>query len=1039
MNDSDRQIMSVFCEALGHELPQERAAFLDAACGQDVDLRARVESLLQAHQGAGDFLRGHAPATVEGPATERPGVAIGPYKLLEQIGEGGMGTVWLAEQMQPVQRKVALKIIKAGMDSRQVLARFEAERQALALMDHPNIARVLDAGTVDRSPLAPREAGLPLAEREGYMGRPYFVMELVKGQPINKYCDEQRLTPRQRLELFVPVCQAIQHAHQKGIIHRDVKPSNVLVAPFDGKPVVKVIDFGIAKATGQRLTEKTLFTEIGAVVGTLEYMSPEQAELNNQDIDTRSDIYSLGVLLYELLTGSTPLDRSRLKKVAFTEMLRMIREEEPPRPSTRLSESTDSLPSISAQRQMDPAKLTKMVRGELDWIVMKALEKDRNRRYETASAFAADVQRYLADEPVLACPPSVGYRLRKFVRRNKGPVLAASVFVLLLAAGIVGTTTGLLWALEAGRQALQERDDKETARQQAVASAEAEAKARWQTRQALNTMTDEMLEDLLGRQVQLTADHRQFLKKVLSYHEAFAATKGDDLVSRVSRAEGFFALSRIHYHLGELKEAESAAGNAISLWQQLARELSDRPDARINLAVSHHGLGMTLRAAGRLQESEKAHRNALAIRTHLARDFPGRPDFSQAAAISHEYLAVVLSATGRTKEAELEFGKALAIRKQLVAEFPKRADFWRELGYIHVNMGNLLRDTGQLQEAEKAHREALAIWRAWAADHSAPPDRLRDPALTLINLGVLLSDMKRFAEAEKFLDEALVLLKQLAADYPLRPEFRQDLALTYNTLGILFHATARFKQAKSAYGDALTLRERLAADFRTRPGFRQDLARTHNNIGALLVDQKQFGQAKKSYDAALALHKQLAAESPNVPDYQNDLATTYLNLAIRHNHRQEFAAALEFVEKARPHNKAALKANPKNPKYRQAYQLNLRALAWARFGLADHARLATTAEDLARFGFKPATDAFNAALYLCLCVTLAEKDSQLASDKRTELAQYYTERALLMLRQAIARGFKDTPSLKKHRDLNPLRGRQEFKKLLAELEEKQQK
>jgi serine/threonine protein kinase len=299
---------------------------------------------------------------------------IGPYKLLQVIGEGGMGTVFMAEQTRPVRRMVALKVIKPGMDSRQVLARFEAERQALALMDHPNIARVLDAGTTGS-------------------GRPYFVMELVKGKPIATYCDEKRLGVRERLELFADMCRAVQHAHQKGIIHRDLKPSNVLVAPYDGRPVVKVIDFGVAKATGQRLTDKTMFTAFGALVGTLEYMSPEQAEVNNQDIDTRSDIYSLGVLLYELLTGSTPLTRQRLVGAALLELLRVVREEEPPRPSTRLSESKDLLPSISAQRQTEPAKLTKLVRGDLDWIVMKALEKDRNRRYETAAGLAMDVRR----------------------------------------------------------------------------------------------------------------------------------------------------------------------------------------------------------------------------------------------------------------------------------------------------------------------------------------------------------------------------------------------------------------------------------------------------------------------------------------------------------------------------------------------------------------------------------------------------------------------------------------------------------------------
>src|SRR5499427_307951 len=388
MHESALPEESIFAEALEIESAAERAAFLDRACGNNQALRAEVEALLRASQKTGNILdvSGNVAAT-ELPAAEQPGTRIGPYKLLEPIGEGGMGTVWMAEQSEPIQRRVALKVIKEGMDSRQVLARFEAERQALALMDHPNIAKVHDAGRTTS-------------------GRPYFVMELVKGVPITRYCDEHRLTPRQRLELFVAVCQAVQHAHQKGIIHRDIKPSNVLVALYDGQPVPKVIDFGVAKAAGQTLTDKTLMTGFGSVVGTLEYMSPEQAELNQLDIDTRSDIYSLGVVLYELLTGSTPLDRKRLKQAAFAEVLRIIREEEPQKPSTRLSHSTDSLASVSAQRHMEPAKLTKLMRGELDWIVMKALEKDRSRRYETANGLAMDVQRFLAGEPVLAAPAS---------------------------------------------------------------------------------------------------------------------------------------------------------------------------------------------------------------------------------------------------------------------------------------------------------------------------------------------------------------------------------------------------------------------------------------------------------------------------------------------------------------------------------------------------------------------------------------------------------------------------------------------------------
>jgi len=421
---------SIFLAAVDKSTAEERVAYLDGACGSDRELRDRVERLLAAQPKVIGFLESPAPAlvkTVDEPIREGPGTIIGPYKLLEQIGEGGMGLVFMAEQTQPVRRKVALKVLKPGMDTRQVVARFEAERQALALMDHPNIARVLDAG---ETPPA-HAGGSP---------RPYFVMDLVKGLPITDYCDQARLTPRERLGLFVSVCQAVQHAHQKGIIHRDIKPSNVLVTVQDGKPLVKVIDFGIAKALGQQLTDKTLFTGFAQMVGTPLYMSPEQAALSNVDVDTRSDIYSLGVLLYELLTGTTPFDKERLREVDYDELRRIIREEEPPKPSTRISTLGQAATVASTQRQSDPRRLSQLCRGELDWIVMKALDKDRNRRYETASAFAADVQRYLNDEPVLACPPSAWYRLRKFARRNRSALTIGSVSLaaVVLVLGSIG-------------------------------------------------------------------------------------------------------------------------------------------------------------------------------------------------------------------------------------------------------------------------------------------------------------------------------------------------------------------------------------------------------------------------------------------------------------------------------------------------------------------------------------------------------------------------------------------------------------------------
>jgi len=495
---------SIFLAALDRPDPTERAAYLDQACAGDAELRRRIDNLLEAHAEPGDFLETPAigePTTGFGdedsgdrpaasPIAEGLGSRIGSYKLLQQIGQGGMGVVYMAEQEKPVRRRVALKIIKPGMDSAQVVGRFEAERQALALMDHPNIARVLDAGTTDS-------------------GRPYFVMDLVKGIPITQYCDEAKLSPRERLELFIPVCQAIQHAHQKGIIHRDVKPSNVMVTLHDGQPVPKIIDFGVAKAIDQRLTERTVFTQYGALIGTPEYMSPEQAELSGLDVDTRSDIFSLGVLLYELLTGTTPLERAKLREAGYAEILRRIKEEEPPKPSTRLSHSGDRLASIAATRRTEPARLTRLMRGELDWIVMKALEKERTRRYETATGLARDVQRYLDGDAVEAGPPSASYKLRKFARKHRAALVTVGAFVVVLIAASVVSAYLAFRAPRAERAARDERNRAVAAEGEAVeqrdraVAAEREAKAaaeRATTEAAISRAVNDFLQkDLLGQ------------------------------------------------------------------------------------------------------------------------------------------------------------------------------------------------------------------------------------------------------------------------------------------------------------------------------------------------------------------------------------------------------------------------------------------------------------------------------------------------------------------------------------------------------------
>jgi serine/threonine protein kinase len=473
MTDSTDREKEIFNQALEMPSAEARHAFLQGACGQDRALRSQIDALLRAYASAAGFIPDKGPEgtiRVAARPSEHPGTLIGRYKLLQQIGEGGMGVVYMAEQTEPVVRKVALKIIKLGMDTRNVIARFEAERQALALMDHPNIAKVLDAGATDS-------------------GRPYFVMELVRGVPITEYCDKNKLSTKERLDLFIPVCQAIQHAHQKGIIHRDIKPSNVMVTLHDGKPVPRVIDFGIAKATNQRLTEKTLFTNYAQMIGTPAYMSPEQAEMSGLDVDTRTDVYSLGVLLYELLTGTTPFPSKDLLSLGYGEMQRVISESEPPKPSTRLSTMEHEERTVVARnRSIDISALAKVFKGDLDWIVMKAIEKDRSHRYDTVNGLAMDVQRHLKTEPVIARPASAAYRIQKLVRRNKLAFAASAAIALALLAGAALST----WqAVRATRAEQLQSILREQAQLNEQKARQAQASERKDRQYAENARTDE--------------------------------------------------------------------------------------------------------------------------------------------------------------------------------------------------------------------------------------------------------------------------------------------------------------------------------------------------------------------------------------------------------------------------------------------------------------------------------------------------------------------------------------------------------------------
>jgi tetratricopeptide (TPR) repeat protein len=800
----------------------ERSAYLSEACGDDSELRSRVERLLSVQSRVASFLESPPPgisagATVAQLPLEQPGTQIGPYKLLQEIGHGGMGVVYMAEQIEPVRRKVALKIIKPGMDTRQVIARFEAERQALSLMDHPNIAKVLDAGATDS-------------------GRPYFVMELVKGQPITEYCDEKHLTPRERLELLLPVCQAIQHAHQKGIIHRDIKPSNILVAEYDEKPVPKVIDFGVAKAISQPLTEKTMFTGLGQIVGTLEYMSPEQAKVNQLDIDTRSDIYSLGVLMYELLTGSTPFDRERLRSAAWDEMLRIIREEEPPRPSTKLS-SSETLASVSANRSMEPTRLSRTVRGELDWIVMKALEKDRNRRYETANGLAMDIQRYLADEPVLACPPSLGYRLRKFSRRNKAALSVASVVLLSLM--LLGT--GIGWAMRdrAERQSrvatqveviLSDVDELQNEQKwpEALAAARrAEAAVKGGEADPETTeRVDSLLKDLelidrleqirmkqsawIGSSFDYTGTDREYVRVFRDYGvdvdelaievsiERFNARP--EICIPVAAALDQWISVRRNLEAGSVSERLRAIASAIdpdrlrnrlrATWGQPAtavadelRQLAESIDFRAQHPITLVGLAETLNRAKQSEAAMRLLRNARAVH-------PGDfwLNFNLAHALAQDY----------DDDGAVRFYTAAeAIRPKAVAAIN--------------NLGNALRDQMKLKEAVDCYRRAIEIDPKFAFGYQ--------------NLGITLSKQGKW-------DEAIAACRK-AIDLDQRD------ASAYMNLGIVLKDQKKLTDAIAAHRRAVEL----------EPAF----ALAYSHLGAALRDQGQLDDATAAHRKAIEL------------------------------------------------------------------------------------------------------------------------------------------------------------------------------------------
>jgi serine/threonine protein kinase/tetratricopeptide (TPR) repeat protein len=832
MTDQPRDEKAIFLAALEQPTPEARSAYVDGACGGNADLRRRVGVLLDAHQASLGPLDRPPPAFVptvtERPITEVPGTVIGPYTLLEQIGEGGFGVVFTAEQHHPVRRKVALKVIKPGMDTRQVIARFEAERQALALMDHPNIAKVFDAGTTGEGARS-QESGVRGHQADSSLtpdsclltpdaGRPYFVMELVRGVPITEYCDQYQLSPRERLELFLDVCHAVQHAHQKGIIHRDIKPSNVLVTLHDDKPVVKVIDFGVAKATSGHLTDKTLFTGFAQMVGTPLYMSPEQTALSGIDVDTRSDIYSLGVLLYELLTGTTPFDKTRLQEAAFDEVRRIIREEEPQKPSTRLS-SSESLPSVAANRHLEPAKLTKLVRGELDWIVMKALEKDRARRYETANGFAADVLRYLADEPVTACPPSAAYRFRKFARRNKAALATVAMVAAALVAGIIGTSWQAIRATrEADRataaETLAERRYRaeKSARDQADAARAAEweqrqiadqqkqraeanfVKARRAVDEYLTQVTEEELLTVPGLQ-RLRED---LLKSALQFYGEFTQERADDQVLQQELAAAHQRLSLIEYELGDTAAARAANLEAIRLFEQLR----DRHEGGVDVEF---GLAQACCFAGRYDEAVQSCQQIL--KTH-----PAHAEVRSLLAQIYNTLGSAAQKAHQNEAALVNYQRAFELRAALAHDYPEIPKHLAELAAAVNNVGVLLGEQGKTHEALAMYERAVGYsTRAYEqAPHEVQWGRWL--CIQLRNAASSRSRLGRAGEALDSYQQLVTVSRKLSFENPAITALRGVLYKAHLDLARQQQQLGNTAEAGRSYRDAREVLENIPRD-----------------------------------------------------------------------------------------------------------------------------------------------------------------------------------------------------------------------------------
>ncbi len=837
MSLDPKQVQDVFLAALEGTDTFSRATILDARCRGDQLLRGRVEALLKAHDDPSELaplpLSSLAPPLEPG-GNYASGTTIAKrYELLEEIAEGGMGTVWLAQQSHPVRRQVALKLIKPGMDSRRVLGRFDAERQALAMMNHPHIAQVFDGGLTE-------------------WGHPFFAMEYVDGAPVTEDCEKFRMPLADRLRLFVKICEAIQHAHRKGIIHRDLKPSNVLVTRRDDEVAPKVIDFGLAKAMFEPLTVETLDTAQGHLAGTPRYMSPEQSRFDHLDIDTRSDVYSLGVLLYELITGDTPLTTQELRDASWPTVVESIQQGESPRPSSRLRQSPN-LAELAAARGADSASLLRAVSGDLDAIVLKALEKDPSRRYQAVSDLARDVQRYLTGEPVEARVPTAGYRFRKFARRNRAALATAAAISAALVLATAVSLTQAVRARTAERAAANERDQAQRERARAEANFQ---NARQAVDDYFTSVSQSKLLDVPG----LQPLRKELLDSALTYYRQFIDRYGKDRAVQAELASAYIRVGNITAQIGSRNDALAAFDDAVRVLERLVAEHPESAAYRDQLASAINLRGNIHRGLAQPAAAEADFRRALALREKLVAENPQSATYQSPLVATWSNLGFVQGVLGRLDEAKVSYETAIALAEQVVAAHPENDRYASVLARTFNELGILERKAGRLQDAENAYRLAIEIREQLVRKYPQDREQAESLETNYNNLFVALVEKGEIVEAEAAFQQSVNFYQQQVEANPSVFEYRRELANSYNNLGAVQRMAKRFAEGQASLESSIRLYQELSEQHPGVGEYRTALGMAHYNLGVLhavagRADQAAdaWTNANETYAAAVAM------------------------------------------------------------------------------------------------------------------------------------------------------------------------------------------